>query len=144
MRCRPARRPIRAGGLDEALGLAVGARGIGSGRTWRAPARPAGCGRRERVGQAVVGHDPLDADAEAGEPGERPGEEAGVSGRLVGQDLGVGQARGVIDGDVQEFPADAALCCAPRAVAGDPVADAVDPAELLDVDVDQLAGRARS
>ena len=31
-------------------------------------------------------------------------------------------------------------CCSGRSVAGDAVADAVDPAELLDVDVDQLAG----
>ena len=91
------------------------------------------------IGRAVVGHDPLDGDAEAGEPGQRPLEEGhGALLALVGQDLGVGEARGVVDADVQEVPADAALLAAP--VAGDAVADAVDPAELLDVEVDQLAG----
>ena len=94
------------------------------------------------IGTAVVGHDPLDGDAVAGEPGERPLEEGNRAGlALVGQDLGVGQARGVIDGDVQVFPADAAVAVDHAgAAAGDAVADAGDPAELLGVDVDQLTG----
>ena len=41
---------------------------------------------------------------------------------------------------MQVFPAGAALVALARAVAADAMADAVDAAELPDVDVDQLAG----
>jgi hypothetical protein len=96
------------------------------------------------IGIAVVGHDPLDLDAVAGKPGARPLEEGNRAGlALVGEDLGSGQARGVIDRDVQVFPADAAVAVDHAGpAAGDAVADAGDPAELLGVDVDQLVRRA--
>ena len=133
--------PLAQGGLDEALGLSVGA----------GPVRP-GCdvagadcdegvleGPAVGVGKGVVGHDALDAYAAAGEPTDGTVEEAGASlAALVGQDLGVGEARAVVDGDVQVLPAEASL--AAGAIAGDAVADAVDAAELLGVDMDQLAG----
>ena len=61
---------------------------------------------------------------------------------LVGQDLGEGDARGVVEADVDELPAGAAAPAG--ALAGDAVADPLEAAELLDVDVDQLAGLARS
>jgi hypothetical protein len=75
-------------------------------------------------------------------PGQRPLEEANRAGlALVREDLGVGQARGVIDRDVQVFPADAAVAVDDAgAAAGDAVPDAGDLAELLGVDVDQLTG----
>jgi hypothetical protein len=96
-------------------------------------------GARVGVGEGIVGHDPLDPDAEAGEPGSGAGEEAGAArSALVGQQLRVGQARGVVDRHVQIFPAEPARPLA--AVAGDPVPEAVDPAEFLAVDVQQLAG----
>jgi hypothetical protein len=60
---------------------------------------------------------------------------------LVGQDRGIGQARGVIDGDVQVFPADAVVAVDHAgSAAGDAVPDAGDPAELLGIDVHELAG----
>ena len=60
---------------------------------------------------------------------------------LVGQDLREGDARGIVDADVDELPADAAASCAlAGAIAGDAMADALEAAELLDVDVDHLAG----
>ena len=60
------------------------------------------------IGTAVVGHDPLDRDAVAGEPGEGPLEKGDGGGlALVGQDLGIGQARSVVDRDMEVFPADA-------------------------------------
>ena len=58
---------------------------------------------------------------------------------LVGHDGGEGQAGCVVDGDMQVFPAGAALAALAVAVAGDAMADTVDAAELLDVEVDQLA-----
>jgi hypothetical protein len=51
------------------------------------------------VGRAVVGHDPLDGDAVTGEPVERAADESkGAVFFLVGKQLGIGQARGIIDG----------------------------------------------
>src|ERR687892_894905 len=94
------------------------------------------------IGVAVVGHDSLDADAGAREPSESPLEEGDGAGlALVGQDLGVSQARGIIDRDVQVLPADAAVAVDHAGVAaGDAVPDAGDLAELLGVDVHELAG----
>ena len=68
-----------------------------------------------------------------------------VSSRRVG--FGVGEPRSVVDGDMESLPAETlagptAALAAP--VAGDAVADAVDPAELLGIDVDQFAGCSHS
>lgn len=41
---------------------------------------------------------------------------------------------------MQHLPADAALAVDPLMIAGDAVAYTVDAAELLDIEVDQLAG----
>src|SRR5262249_54082499 len=70
-------------------------------------------------------------------------EGVGAALLLVGHDLGEGDARVVVDGDMDELPAEPFAPCSPialpSAIAGDAVADAIDPAELLDVDVDHLA-----
>src|SRR5215212_6949881 len=90
------------------------------------------------IAGAVIREDALDADAEAAEEGDRAAEEAG-RGRalLVGEHLDVGEPGGVVDGDVDELPTDPA---APRsAVAVDAVAGTADLAQLLDVDVNELA-----
>jgi hypothetical protein len=73
-----------------------------------------------------------------------------AAGLLVAQDLGVGEAGGVVDGDVDVVPAGLATdapsgvgvgACVVLAGAGDALAGAADdPTEFLDVDVDQLAG----
>jgi hypothetical protein len=91
------------------------------------------------VGEGVVGHDPLDAYAQRGEPGGGAIEEAGAAGAArVGQQLGVGKPRGIVDRDMEVLPADPARPVAP--IAGDPVAETVDPAELLAVEVEEFAG----
>src|SRR4051794_38149443 len=93
------------------------------------------------IGRSVAGHDPLDADAEALEPGQcAAGERDGARGFLVDQDLTVGHAASIADGDVEILPVGAALVALCGAIAGDAVADASDAAELLDVDVDEFAG----
>jgi hypothetical protein len=58
------------------------------------------------VAGPVVGHDSLDGDALGGEPGDGTAEEpdTGHAG-LVVEDLDVGQAAGVVDGDVAVVPA---------------------------------------
>ena len=78
----------------------------------------------------------------ASKPAERAVEEGDGAGlALVGQDLAVGEPDGIVDGNVQDFPA--AATAGPGAIAGDAVADAVDATELLGVDVEQPPGPAR-
>src|SRR5579875_2363962 len=95
------------------------------------------------IGGAVVGHEPLDDDPVGAVEGHGAPQEAdGACRLLVVENLGVGKAGSVIDTDVHELPAAATGALAQAAVArytvsGAPVAD---PPELLDVDVDQLAG----
>ena len=63
----------------------------------------------------------------------------GVSLALVGQDLGEGDARGVVQAKTSdELRADAAVLAGART--GGAVADLLEPSELFDVEVEQLAG----
>jgi hypothetical protein len=86
----------------------------------------------------------LDLDAEACViGGGGPDEGDGAALFLVLHDLAEGDARGIVDADVDEPPAQALATTSPAAlastVARDPVADAVDSAELFDTDVDEFA-----
>src|SRR5271155_889649 len=131
--------PLAQAGLDEPLGLTVGARGVGLGaevaqRKGTASLPP----MVAAISRAVVGHDALDGDAVGGEPGERALEKRHRAFlALVAQHLAKGQARGIINADVEVFPASAAPPVA--GIAGDAVPNRLDTAELLDIDMDQLA-----
>ena len=59
---------------------------------------------------------------------------------LVWQDLREGDAGGVVDADMDELPAAAARAGIAGTFAGNAMTDALETAELLDVDVDHLAG----
>src|SRR5713226_2243408 len=122
-------RPAGEQGADEALGLAVGLWPVGARAAVADPQRSAGerVDRRPVAG-AVVGQDPLDLDAAP---------------------AGVGEGAVVVDGDVDVLPADG-LAADPGRVRGgrcvvaetsvDAFAGAAfDPAELLDVEVHELA-----
>jgi hypothetical protein len=102
------------------------------------------CMHDPAVAGAVVGEHALDDDAVAAVEGECATQEGG-SGRcsFVIEHLGVGETAVVVDGDVDVFPALLPLVAAVAAVAGDPMPRTIDPAELLDVNVEQFA-RARS
>jgi hypothetical protein len=103
------------------------------------------------VATAVVGQHALDADAVALVEGDGATKEAGRCCRLlVVEDLGVGEAAVVVDGDMDVLVADgvadaagsvgvAAVVVLP-AIADPPPGAAVDPAEFLDIDVEELAG----
>jgi hypothetical protein len=81
------------------------------------------------------------ATAEACVIGDRCLEEGdGALLFLVGQDLRKGDAGCVVDRDVDELPAGAAGL-ALLGIASDSMAYALEAAELLDVDVDHIAGR---
>jgi hypothetical protein len=99
------------------------------------------------VAAAVVGQDPFDGDAMAGEEdgGSSP-ELGGGDTELVGEDFAVGDAGVGVDGGVHEGVTDlGAAVAAPfgGAAVDPPAATAWDPADLLDVDVDELAGPGR-
>jgi len=134
--------PFSKRGLDEALGLAVGLWRIGLDLDVLDAELLAGVGEGTRtIATAVVGHDTLDGDAEAVEVGDRREEEVDRALLLlVGEDVGTGNAGMVVDGDVSELPAGGLATAMAGATAGDTMANAVEAAELFDVDVDDLAG----
>jgi hypothetical protein len=98
------------------------------------------------VTEGIVGHHALHAYAERGHPRHGVLKKAHrAERRFVGQELGVGDARGVVDRNVQALPPDPP--CAPRAIPMDPVpdvADVADACELLRIDVQRLPGCSRS
>jgi hypothetical protein len=134
---------------DEPLRLPIGLRTARTGAQVPDAERSAGDRvHRRAIGGSVVGEHTLDGDAVSGvEAQSSPQETDRCAGALISQHLDVGQAAEVVDRDVAELPADSAATGAPRPrsrvvvlAAGDAVAGAaLDPPELLDVDVDELA-----
>jgi hypothetical protein len=106
--------------LNEALGLAVGLGGVGSGEAMLEAESGDGLAHGVRpIAGAIVGVDALGGDAVLLEEGESGVEEGdGALGGFVGEELGESQAAVVVDGDVEVFPAGAADVIA-LAVAGD-------------------------
>src|SRR4249919_2739686 len=144
--------PAGEHGADEALCFAVGLWPVGAGTEMtdaEPPARESVDGGA--VGGAVVGDEPFDGDPVAAVKGDGAAEESDRSCRfLVGEHLGVSEAAVVVDCDVDVLPADGvadpaggvgALWVVGRAaVTADSLAcTTYDAAELLNVDVDELA-----
>jgi hypothetical protein len=125
--------PLAQERLNEAFGLAVGLGRVRPGAEVAQAQQPAGLAQQARdVARAVVGHHALDPDALALEPAQRADQEAGDRlAPFVRQDLDVRQARGVVDRDVDELPPRTRGALA--AIAGDPVSDAAEAGELLDI-----------
>jgi hypothetical protein len=84
----------------------------------------------------------LEADAELGEVGDGGLEENdGALLALVGHDLDEGDARGVVNADVDKLPADAVVTVnETRRAPGDAMSHRADASEFLDIEVDQFAG----
>ena len=130
--------PLAERGLDEALGLAVSFWGVGAGAEMPQAEFEAGVAEGEgAIAAAVVGHDALHTDAQAGIAGDGRREE-GDRGflALIRPDLSEGDPGVVIDAHMDTFPADAPGVIA--RISGNPVADGGDATELLDVEVEQL------
>ena len=130
--------PAAQQGLDEALGLAVGARRVGPGTQVAQPKLLAMHSPGARaVGGAVVGHHLLDGDPLRREPAQRPLEEGERVGPAVAQQhLDVGETGVIVDGDVHVLPAGARAAL--HTVTQDALAHVPEAAELLGVDVQQL------
>jgi hypothetical protein len=91
------------------------------------------------VAGAVVGHDPLGGDAEACVIGDSGLEEGNGAASAFGlHDPAEGDAGGVVEGNMDELPTDAAVVALAGPVTGDAMTDLLELAELFDVDVDQL------
>src|SRR4029077_10240196 len=97
-------------GLDESLGLSVCFRSIRLGADVLDAQVPASVAEGEcLVATPIVGHDASDGDAETFVIGHRRLEKGnGAVRRLVGLDLGEGDAGVVVNADVDKLPAGAA------------------------------------
>jgi len=128
--------------LDKAFGFAVGLWGIGLGADVLKAKPLAGSGEGFGfVAGPVVGHDALDPDAKAFVINDGGFEEGdGAAALLVGLDLGEGDTGMVVYGDMDMVPADATVTGLADTVAGDAMADAIESAQLFNVDMDEFAG----
>lgn len=92
------------------------------------------------VARAVVRKDPPNADLVASKPPQRAPQERGHRDPVViSEQLDVGDARVVVDRNMQDVPADALVAIDIAGPAGDPVAEPPDAAKLLGVQVQQIA-----
>ena len=132
--------PLTDGGLDEALGFAVGFWGIDAGADGLDLELAAGLSEeRGAETRAIVGHDAADSNAKLGEVGDSLAKEAARRDSLfVREHGGEGDARVVVDGDVKKLPARAPGFV--LRVAGDAMTRFADTRQFLDVDVQQVAG----
>src|SRR6187401_2539327 len=115
---RYAIRPLAQERLDEAFGFAVRLGPVGPRETM--PQQPALTNRRKRAGtidHRVVGHETAHADAAPAKPRQGPLQKRRGGGRIVSRNhLGIGEARRVINRDMQILPADVARAAAPIAM----------------------------
>jgi len=100
------------------------------------------------VARSIVGHDTEHFDAEAFVVGDRGLQERNCAFLLLArQYLHEREAGGVIDADMDIFPAEpftsGTSVALSSAIAGDPMADAIDATKLLDVQMDYLAEAGR-
>ena len=127
--------------MDEALGLAIGFRCIGPGSDVLETEPFAGSAEGPGfIARSVFGHDALNADAElcvVDHRGFQEGDSAPLA--LAFLDLGIGDARGVVDADMDVLPTHAPAVALSSAIAGDAMSYVVELSEFLDVDVDELA-----
>ena len=131
---------------DEALGFSIGFRGVRFSPDVFEPEVFAGFGEDPgSVARSVVGHDAGHRHADTGVPGDGGLEMSdGADGLFIGVDPREGQARVIVDAYVHILPA-IALPAPARiglagARAGDAVADTFESAELLDIEMKELAG----
>src|SRR6516162_7684132 len=89
----------------------------------------------------MVSHHALDADTELGEVSDSGLKKShGTFLALIWHNLHEGDARSIIDADVDELPTDAMMAIDRATIAtGDAMSHRADPAELLNIEMDQLA-----
>src|SRR6266851_9370512 len=134
-RVGPAVRPLAQEGLDEALGLAIRARGVGARAEVAHAQAAAEAGKPGGdIAGAIVGQDAPDAEAVAPKPGaSAPPELRRRHAALIAQHFDVGQPGGIVDRPMHVLPPDAPPPAPP--IAADAVPHAPDPPEFLDIEM---------
>jgi len=132
--------PFADGGLDEALGFAIGAWGVDAGADGLDVQLAAGLGEAPRTeAGTVVGHDASNGDVQAQEVSHGLAQEAaGGDSLFVGEQGSEGEAGVVVDGDVKKLPTGAPGFV--LGIAGEAMAGLMNTGQLLDVDMEQVAG----
>ena len=132
--------PFAGDGLDEAFGLAIGLRAIGSGEAvLEAELLTSGGEEFGAVSGTAIGEQALDFDAMALIEGDGlPESIQGAGDFLVRMKRGKGETAVIVDGNVEAFDAGAGIALG--AVAGGADAWALEAAQLLDVEVEEVAG----
>lgn len=133
--------PLAGDGLDEAFGLAVGLRTIGSGEEVVQAQLVAGLGKEfGAVSGAAIGEDLLDADAVSLVEGDGLLERSQDAGGLfIWEKAGKSEAGMVVDGDVQTF--DAGTRIAMGTVPRGAHAGLMKPAQLFNIKMQEFAWR---
>jgi hypothetical protein len=133
--------PLAGEGLDEAFGLAIGLRAIGTGEEMFEAELEAGGGKElGAIGGAAVGEDGLDGDPMILIEGQglvEGGQDAGDF--FVGEEGGKSDSGVVVDGDVEGLHAGARV--AVGTVAGGADAGVVKAAKLFNIKMKEFAGR---
>jgi len=131
--------PLAGDGLDKAFGFAIGLGAIRFGEEMCEAELMAGSGEGfGAIGGAAISQELLDFDPVSGVEGDglvQSVEDA--RSPFVREQTSEGEARMVIDGDVETF--DAGSWVAEGAVAGGADAWAMEAAQLLDVEVEEVA-----
>ena len=92
------------------------------------------------IAAAVIGEQGANGDAMASEKVNGILEKGdGGGGLLIGEDAGEGQARVIVDGDVQGFPAGMLVLTAAAAVAAP--GDLLEAGHALDIEMEKIAGK---
>ena len=132
--------PLAGDGLDEAFGFAISLRPVGFGEEMLEAELAAGSSEGfGTISGAAIGEDLLDDDAMSGVEGE--GLVEGVEDALslfVREQTSEGEAGVIINGDVQAFDPGARV--AGGTITGGADTWAREAAELLDIEVEELAG----
>jgi len=133
--------PFAQRGLDEAFGFAVGLWRVGSGAAVFESHVATGLAKLVgAIAAAVIGEQGADGDAVAREEVNGvPKKGDGGGSFLIGEDAREGQARVVVDGDVQSLPPRMFLLTTAAAVTAPN--DLLEAGHALDVEMQKIAGK---
>ena len=132
--------PLAGDGLDEAFGLAIGLRPIGSGEEVFETQLETGGGKElGAIGRAAIGEDGLDGDAVVLIKSQSLLESSDDAGDFfVGKEGGKSDSGMVINGDVERL--DACPWVAMGTVAGGPDAGVMKTAKLFNIKMKEFTG----
>ena len=134
-------RPFAKQRLNKPLGFAIGPRRVGARKPMAELPAAAHAGKASRfVSGAIVGEQAAHGHAPPAKPAEGVLQKRGAgAAALRAADFDKGEPGRIVDGHMHIFIADPAAAVGQVAV--DPVADAADPPQWFDIEMQQVAGR---